>query len=160
MPGIIDLGLCTGELFAADVTMHKYSWCVLDVLDPLWTPQARRSGNGVLPYAEGQIAFPTWIDQATINMRFAISGFVDADGDPAPDLDAAYEIYEANLLYLNSIFNPPAWPAAGISGEIVLPSGTSRTADDLQFVLKPGTGSGPVRLHTLQMTIPRGLFLP
>lgn len=145
----------TGKLTISGISMHGPAWNVLDCM-PLWLPQSTRGTNVVIPGAAGTRAYPIRLHEARHSLEMAITGWADRNGvltnDPWVGLQANIEYLRAN------IEAPPAAPTATRTATLLMPDGTSRSANiqvvSLTIVWHVQTNVGAL----LEIVIPSGRF--
>lgn len=156
-PGPIQSLETCGRLSIATVDMHTPAWNVLDLV-PLWMPAATRGANVIIPGADGRRAYPRRIDEARYSLPMVIGGVADR-------LGAAYANrwtgLQTNLEYLRAnVTTPPTAPTATRAATLLMPDGTTRTANvqvEILTLSNPRTTAAVIEA-VLELIIPAGRF--
>lgn len=149
-----------GALTINGTSMHTYAWNVADIR-PLWSPQAYRQANVVIPHASGQRAYPYRIDQAEHQLPMYLTGVVNSSGTPHAN---RFQGLNDNIdALLSAILTPPSAPTATVSASITMPDTTVRTANVqvLGLIMQPNLASREnpkVMLAALHLIVPSGYF--
>ena len=146
----------TGALTISGVSMHGPAWNLLDLV-PLWLHQQTRGSNVLIPGTAGTRAYPLRVHEARHSLEMAITGWVDRNGVDQSD---EWEGLQTNIEYLRAnIVSPPAAPTAIRAATLVMPDGTSRTADIQVIGLTLGRHLFSHFSAVLDIVIPTGRFV-
>lgn len=150
----LNCGTATGELTINGVSMHTRAWCCTDLLE-LWTFQSTRGENVTLPGAAGRRPYPVRIEEAHYSLPMGLTGRVDRFGVPASD---HFLQLQANIDYLRANVVDPTVDAT-VPATLLMPDGTTRTADVQVLALTPGVhGAAELALAVLELRVPAGRF--
>lgn len=145
----------TGALTINGVDMHTPAWNVLDCT-PLWLYVETRGQNIVLPGTSGTYAYPRRVHEARHSLQMAITGFVDSSGVPNADPWAGLQ---ENIDYLrDNVAEPPTPPTSTVSASLVMPDGSTRTADIQVVAFTIGEHYHVATAAILDIVIPAGRF--
>lgn len=145
----------TGSLTIDGVSMHTDAWTIVDLTN-LWFGGDVRGQDRLIPGVAGVIPYRRRTTVTTYSLPMVIIGDVDQTGTPYSDI---WEGLESNINYLRSNVVDPTNTGDGTrSATLLMPSGSSRTADIHVLRLALGTVSRGVMRATLDISIPSGCF--
>lgn len=147
----------TGALTINSVLLHTPAYCMVDLLE-LWGFGVEvRGTNTVIPLADGTDPNPVRITETHHTLDMAITGRRDRFGvlSAAPMLQL-----QANIDYLRAnVVTPPAAPTSTVPASLLMPDGSTRTADIQVLGLDLGDHIAPYALEAfLHIVIPAGVF--
>lgn len=146
-----------GKLTINGIDMHTPAWNVLDPT-PLYMPSDYLGENIRIPGSNGRRAYPLWVDQGHYVLPMLISGEVDLNGSPYADIWIGAQ---TNLQYLQTnVASPPTAPTATRSASLLMPDGTTLTADVQVFPFRTENLylQKPLFRATLELIVPAGVF--
>lgn len=156
-PGPLNSPETAGKLTIGGVDMHTPAWNVLDVI-PLWIHTMTRGENVLIPGAAGRRAYPRRVDESDYSLPMLIGGVANLSGTPYAN---RWTGLQTNIEYLRAnVVTPPAAPTATRAATLLMPDGTTRTADVQVLsldIMNPGTTAASVEA-VLNLRIPAGRF--
>lgn len=161
LDGIINPGLCGGELSVNDVSLHSYAYDCLNAMI-LWVARSRRWGNTTIPAVIGDHPNPVRVAAAKYDMEMIVGGVYDVDGVhwSTNGYSSPYEGLERTIADLEqSVWLPATPPDATVPGSLLMPSGETREAPaqvvevDLRQAEK-----APFATVTFGLVVPVGAF--
>lgn len=155
MPGPLNSSTATGALTISSVSMHCPAWNLLDLV-PLWLHNAVRGTNVVIPGSTGTRAYPQRVHEARHSLVMAITGWVDRNGTANAD---EWDGLQVNIEYLRAnVIAPPTAPTATRAATLVMPDGTTRSANIQVVNLELGRHIKSQFEAVLDIIIPSGRF--
>lgn len=146
----------TGKLTIDGVSCHiDGCWTCLNV-EELWTANAARGGNVVIPGSTGRRSYAWRVDESIYTLAFVFSGENDHNGVA---WDSPWYGLQRNIEYFRSnVVAPPAAPTATVSASLLMPDGSTRTANVQPRILTVAGGGGSFVNGVLELVVPAGRF--
>jgi hypothetical protein len=150
----LNYGTSTGELLIDGTSLHCPAWVATD-LTPLWLPGEVRGSDRLLPGVVGVKPYRRRLTVTSVDLPMIVTGHVQPDGTLNED---GWAGLQENLAQLSSwVTDSPAddgtWPA-----ELIMPDGSSRTADVHVLALRLGELGIGATLASIELSIPAGRF--
>lgn len=148
---------CQGVLTINGVSMHCPAWNVVR-LTSLWlTPTVRGGPNRAIPGITGRRAYRRRIDETAHSLPMLVSGVRDRTGAIQANPWVGLQV---NIAYLRANVVDPTNATDGTrAATLLMPDGTTRTANVEVIGMTAGEAVMYVQKFTLDLVIPAGAFV-
>ena len=157
VPGSIQNPTCEGTLTIAGTLLNTVAYSVAG-LQALWGTQIEYRGTDkVVPYAQGTLSYPRWRVATRHSLPMIITGHVNTSGVAASN---PMSQLATHVRALASVVEPPDPTTGNVTkaASLLLPNGTTLTANVIPLGIVPGEVTYNIMRCTLELLIPTGRF--